>query len=109
MLHFPKGTTVGRRRVLGQPDFTTVAASPEVTAQTLRAPEGVAVASNGDVWVADTGHHRVVRFHKPCIEAECDDGNPCTDDRCDAVTGCAHDLRTFSKACTPYRCDFAQR
>jgi len=105
VLHFPKGKNVADR-VLGQPDFTTVSAPTVVTASAMRAPEGVAITSNGSLWVADTGHHRVLRFHRPCTAADCDDGNPCTDDRCDAVTGCAHDFRTFSRECSPYRCDF---
>lgn len=104
VLHFPKGKNVADR-VLGQPDFTTVAPPTTVSATSLRAPEGVAVASNGDVYVADTGHHRVVRFIKPCDVADCDDGNPCTDDRCDALAGCVHEYRTYSRECTPYRCD----
>jgi uncharacterized protein (TIGR03437 family) len=47
--------------VLGQTDFTT-AASAAVSATSLRAPSGVAVSSEGNLYVADTGNHRVLAF-----------------------------------------------
>ena len=52
--------------VLGQPNFTshTVGVS---TAQ-LAAPSDVAIDSSGNVWVADTGNNRVVRFSTPCLD-----------------------------------------
>lgn len=108
VLHFPKGKSVADR-VLGQPDFVTVAAPTVASATTLRAPEGVAIAPNGDLYVADTGHHRVLRFQKPCVVATCEDGDPCTDDRCDAALGCVHELRAYSRECSPYRCDTGTR
>jgi uncharacterized protein (TIGR03437 family) len=46
--------------VFGQPDFSTVKAG--ATASTLNAPRGVAVDPDGNLWVADTGNHRVLRF-----------------------------------------------
>ena len=46
--------------VLGQPNFTT--ATNGTTASTLNSPIGVAVGSDGTLWVADTGNNRVLRF-----------------------------------------------
>lgn len=57
--------------VIGEPDFYTgVPNYPGGTAQSLNAsnlsfPEGVAVDSNGDLWVADTSNGRVLRFPQP--------------------------------------------
>jgi CSLREA domain-containing protein len=42
--------------------------------------------------------------HAICVPADCDDGNPCTDDSCDSVSGCVHANNTAScddnNACT---------
>ncbi|HEU4328988.1 MAG TPA: NHL repeat-containing protein, partial [Roseiflexaceae bacterium] len=46
--------------VLGQPDFTSDAWA--ATAQRLYAPHGLAMDSSGQLWVADAGNHRVLRF-----------------------------------------------
>ncbi len=46
---------------LGQPDFVTGVGG--TAANRLRNPTGIVVNSqNGDLWVADTGNHRVLRF-----------------------------------------------
>ncbi|MEZ5392949.1 MAG: hypothetical protein R2724_08760 [Bryobacterales bacterium] len=61
--------------VIGQPDFSSAAANPDTgqgqspTATSLFAPRGLALSQNGDLWVADTGNNRVLRFPKP-IEQE---------------------------------------
>lgn len=47
-------------RVLGQADFTTTASG--LTASTLNLPRGVWVDSEGNLWVADMGNHRVLRY-----------------------------------------------
>jgi uncharacterized protein (TIGR03437 family) len=57
--------------VIGQPDFyhalinypTNDPNQPSATS--LYSPHGVAVDSNGDLWVADSGNGRVLRFPKP--------------------------------------------
>jgi sugar lactone lactonase YvrE len=49
--------------VLGQGGFGTAASG--FTATTLSAPRGVAVDPSGNLWVADTANHRVLRFPKP--------------------------------------------
>lgn len=103
VLHFPKGKTVADR-VYGQPDFTTAVALSPPTSTSLRAPTGVAVLANGDLVVADTGNARVLRYRQGCT-GSCDDGNPCTDDYCDPVSGCTHLASTWPHACAPYRCD----
>ena len=46
--------------VLGQPDFTTVSAGASSTK--MKYPYGVAVGSDGTLWVADSGNNRVLRF-----------------------------------------------
>jgi uncharacterized protein (TIGR03437 family) len=57
--------------VIGQPDFFTAEINyPSGDAQHANAaglyyPEGVAVDKNGDLWVADSGNGRVVRFPRP--------------------------------------------
>ncbi len=53
--------------VLGQPDFTTTLPNHGVltdppAADSLAAPTGVAVDSNGTLWVADLANSRVLRF-----------------------------------------------
>lgn len=58
-------------RVIGQPNFvsTTInygSTSDSVpTASSLSAPTGVIVDADGNLWVADTGNSRVIRFAKP--------------------------------------------
>ena len=46
--------------VLGQALFTS--STSGTTANTMKTPGGVAVASNGTLWVADSGNNRVLRF-----------------------------------------------
>lgn len=46
--------------VLGQPDFTTATEGTSVTA--MRAPVGVFVDAGDNLWVADFGNHRVLKF-----------------------------------------------
>jgi sugar lactone lactonase YvrE len=49
--------------VWGQPDFTTATVNTGgLSATSLSDPEGIFVDSNGALWVADTGNHRVLRF-----------------------------------------------
>ncbi len=109
VLRFPKGALVADF-VYGQPDFAAAAAPAAPSATTLRAPMGVAVAASGMLMVADTGHSRVLRWSARCDPAKCDDLDPCTDDTCDPFVGCRSQVvSTFSKACAPYRCDFAQK
>ena len=49
-------------RVYGQPNFTSSAASTLVSAQTLTAPQGLAVDAAFNLYVADTGANRVLIF-----------------------------------------------
>lgn len=109
VLRFKKGATTADA-VLGQPDFSTVSPPTTTSARTLYLPSGVAVNGNGDVYVADTGASRVLRFSVDCAKpGACDDGDPCTDDFCDPTYRCYHSLSTFSKECAPYTCTIAQR
>lgn len=103
VLHFPKGITVADR-VLGQPNFTTADAPTTASATRMRAPTSVALTGT-ELFVADSGFSRVLRFKRPCDATKCNDGNPCTDDICDIWGGCRNLIQTYSKACSPYRCD----
>jgi uncharacterized protein (TIGR03437 family) len=47
--------------VLGQADFTS-SVSAAVTASSLNQPAGLAFGPNGDLFVADSGNHRVLEF-----------------------------------------------
>ncbi len=47
--------------VLGQRDFSSV--SPALSSSRMNHPGGLDVTTRGDVYVADTGNHRVLRFH----------------------------------------------
>jgi uncharacterized protein (TIGR03437 family) len=56
--------------VLGQPDFSSglcnITNNPNaMTAATLCRPAGLVVDANGDLYVADTGNNRVLRFPSP--------------------------------------------
>jgi uncharacterized protein (TIGR03437 family) len=53
--------------ILGQPDrFTNLPQGPGASLTTgLRAPSGLAVDSSGNLYVADSGDNRIVRYPKP--------------------------------------------
>src|SRR5581483_1745347 len=52
--------------IIGQPDaYTTSPGGPKTTFSSgLNTPNGIAVY-NGDLYVADAGNHRVLRYRKP--------------------------------------------
>lgn len=53
-------------RVFGQPDFTSREPNHGgITARSLHRPEAVAVDAAGNLYVADTRNHRVLRFGRP--------------------------------------------
>jgi hypothetical protein len=106
VLHFPYGSKTADK-VIGQPDFTHGDPPAGTSATTLSSPSGVAVALDGDLFVADTGANRVVKYTFDPSDS-CDDGDPCTDDTLGA-TSCVHALVTDSKACFPYECDVSRR
>ncbi|MDD5198593.1 MAG: NHL repeat-containing protein [Terrimicrobiaceae bacterium] len=54
-------------RVLGQATFTT--AAPGLTASTLKTPSGAWADSAGNLWVADGGNHRVLRYDNVAAKA----------------------------------------
>lgn len=109
VLHYPRGAAAADR-VLGQKTVTDAIAGSAASASTFVLPTGVAVAANGDVYVADGGAHRVLRFAFTCEAGACSDGNPCTDDSCVPGTGCVFSApRTYPTACLPYACDVANK
>lgn len=56
--------------VIGQADFTgTPCNAFGRTAQSLCNPQGVAVDSAGNLWVADSGNHRVLEYNAPFSQA----------------------------------------
>jgi uncharacterized protein (TIGR03437 family) len=61
VLEFPSVNSPAMR-VYGQPNFTSSVASALVSAQTLTSPQGVAVDSAYNLYVADTGANRVLIF-----------------------------------------------
>ncbi|HUB31886.1 MAG TPA: hypothetical protein VMA31_02620 [Bryobacteraceae bacterium] len=65
VLHYPRPVAQTGRitpdAVIGQVDFTT-STSAAVTASSLNNPTGLAFASSGDLFVADTGNNRVLEF-----------------------------------------------
>ena len=80
VLRFPKPfanpTRVEPDAVYGQPDFATRSPnSSGVTEHTMNAPRGVAVDGQGNLWVADTGNHRVLHFPAAVLNAT----NPAAD------------------------------
>jgi uncharacterized protein (TIGR03437 family) len=61
--------------VIGQPNFSTALANVDSgsgqipTKDSLSAPRGVAVDAAGNLFVADSGNHRVLRFSRPVDQA----------------------------------------
>ncbi len=72
VLQFPAtcaSTGCSATRVFGQSDFTSSSAG--VSASTLKNPQGVAVDSGGNVYVADPFNHRVLEFPATCPSTGC--------------------------------------
>ena len=65
VLRFPRPTDQSGRilpdLVIGQVDFTT-STSAAVNAYSLRAPAGVGIGPDGNIFVADSGHNRILEF-----------------------------------------------
>ncbi|MDA4122005.1 MAG: NHL repeat-containing protein, partial [Thaumarchaeota archaeon] len=64
VLEFTAPFTTGEMafRVVGQLDFTSAAPSSPATASSLFEPIGIAFDSKGDLWVVDSGDHRVLEY-----------------------------------------------
>jgi uncharacterized protein (TIGR03437 family) len=58
---FDQGGRITPDLVIGQPSFTS-SSSSLVNASSLKAPAGLAIGPNGDLFVADTGNNRVLQF-----------------------------------------------
>jgi sugar lactone lactonase YvrE len=62
----PMATDAVADIVIGQPDFSSNTPNNEfLSASSLRRPYGVGVGPNGDLYVADTGNHRVLIYDDP--------------------------------------------
>jgi len=59
----PLNTDLAADYVIGQSDFISNGSS--CTDSTLYSPTAIAVAENGDLFVADYGNHRVLKFNDP--------------------------------------------
>jgi uncharacterized protein (TIGR03437 family) len=55
--------------VFGQPNFTTVTAAA-ASATSLNAPRAVAFDSSGNLWVSDSGNHRILRFAASVLNSQ---------------------------------------
>ncbi len=56
--------------VYGQPSFTVRTANTSgIGRASMNGPRAVAVDSSGNLWVADTGNHRVLRFNASVLES----------------------------------------
>lgn len=80
ILRFPKPfanpSRVEPDAVYGQPDFNT--RNPDssgISEHTMNAPRGVAFDSAGNLWVADSGNHRILRFQSAALNTQ----NPAAD------------------------------
>jgi sugar lactone lactonase YvrE len=64
VLEFATPFTTGEKafRVVGQLDFTSYAPASTATATSLFEPTGIAFDSKGDLWVVDSGDHRVLGY-----------------------------------------------
>jgi len=64
VLEFPAGSGNGAAavRVFGQPGMTTAVRPTQVSAQTLAAPQGIAVDPAGNLYATDAGANRVLIF-----------------------------------------------
>ncbi|MEM9018193.1 MAG: NHL repeat-containing protein, partial [Verrucomicrobiota bacterium] len=56
--------------VLGQVDFDSRLSPNPPTAASMNRPNGVALGTNGELWVADPNNNRVLRFDTPSTQAD---------------------------------------
>ncbi|MCZ8157250.1 MAG: putative Ig domain-containing protein [Leptospira sp.] len=62
VLYYPSGSTTASR-VYGQPDFSSSTANNGgISANSLSNPTGVALDSNGNVYIADQNNNRILRY-----------------------------------------------
>jgi sugar lactone lactonase YvrE len=79
----------------------------DALAARLSIPTDVLPLGGGQLLVADRGNHRlriVVPVRRTLCRPSCNDGNPCTIDRCDPNVGCTHapaPSRAASAVCAP--------
>ena len=66
---FANLTRIEPDAVYGQPNFTTRTASA-ASSTSLNQPRAVAFDSSGNLWVADSGNHRVLRFSAAVLNSQ---------------------------------------
>ncbi|MBI1353828.1 MAG: hypothetical protein GC160_05730 [Acidobacteria bacterium] len=58
-------------KVYGQPDFTEVRANyPVPGPRTMRTPTGLSFDAAGNLWIIDSGNHRVLRYPAASLDAD---------------------------------------
>jgi sugar lactone lactonase YvrE len=58
-------------RVYGQPNFNSnTANNGGLSARTLRGPVGVRFDAAGNLWICDTGNHRLVRYSRAALDSD---------------------------------------
>ena len=70
--HYPFSAAATQEpdKVYGQLNFTSTTANPGgVSAGTLRGPTGLAFDAEGNLWIADTDNHRVLRYMRGILNA----------------------------------------
>ena len=85
---------------IAQPDTAASADSAGVSNDSAPVDGAVSGSDGGSPWDAETlelpGESGDAKADsgdgtpKPCAEPDCDDGNPCTDDKCAPLGGCQH-------------------
>lgn len=67
---FEHASRIEPAAVYGQPNFTTRTANSQgIARNSLKAPRGLAFDSFGNLWIADTGNHRVLRYAAVALDA----------------------------------------
>jgi sugar lactone lactonase YvrE len=99
VLEFAAPLTIGEAAslVIGEPDFDTACAGV-TNASTLSRTGGVTLDKNGNLWVADSGNNRILKFLKPLKNGE---AAKVVVGQADFVSGSCASPPSSSTLCTP--------